>query len=486
MTQITGGTPTDQCSKLFVDKSNNLWIGGTYGSLFKYKDTTFTGAGYTPNDEELAAITQNPLNDSIWVGLSNTGVAPVIEGKSWDPYVTFKDDQLLAIYDMAFGNDGKLWVATDSGVVVLQGDTWTKINHNPSNLISNEVNCLTPDPVNGGMWVGYYDGGAAYFKDGAATVYKEETGKLPSNSVYCIYVDGTTTWFGTGSGLASLCGTTWTVYSKAENGLLEEKVTSLLKTGDTLWVAHKGKGLDAMVNGVVVTQITSTATGLPDNDITDLGKDSSGGLWVTTDGGGLAKFDGTTWTLFKKDNSGLISDDIRAIAVESNGTRWIGTTGLNRYSFAGTWKSWQVFIEPCYPGGLQCIDIAIDKNNLKWLAGYGLFSFDGTTYTGYKVENSGLSGNNLTCVAIDNAGNIWTGTSDDGISVMENPPAALVRGSSIRPALMVNSIGSGTRQYDILGRTCLIKRNATGTTHNVAGLRIDKSHNAVTKILTTK
>lgn len=487
MTQIAGGATTDKSEKLFVDKGNLLWIGGAYGSLWKYNGTAFVNAGKTPNDENLGAIAQNPLDDSIWVGLSSTGVTSVIEGQPWDKYVSFKDEQLLEIFDMAFSSDGKLWVATDSGAVVYQGGTWTKINHNPSKLVNNEVNCLTPDPVNGGMWAGYYDGGAAYFKDGVTTLYLSETGKLPSNNVYSIYVDGSTTWFGTSNGLASLNGTTWTVYSKAANGLLAENVTSLLKTGDTLWVAHNGKGLDVMVNGAVVKQITSTPTGLPDDDITDLGKDSSGGIWVTTDGGGLAKFDGTTWTQFKSDNSGLMNNDVRAIAVESNGTRWVGTTGLNRYSFAGTWKSWQVFIAPYYPGGLLCVDIAIDKNNLKWLAGYGLFAFDGTTYTGYKVENSGLSGNSLTCVAIDKSGSIWAGTSRDGIAVMENPPAVSVHGSSMnKTVVMVNTLSSGSSQYDILGRACLIRRSGTGINRNVAGLRIDKRYNGATKMLTTK
>jgi ligand-binding sensor domain-containing protein len=484
--QISTLESADDVEKLFVDKNNNLWISDASGYLTKFNGTDFTSAGKTPNDEPIGAIAQSPLDDSIWVGLSYSGAGPVIEGQSWENYISFTSGEYPKINDMVFDSDGNLWIATDSGTVVLKNGAWIKISHNPTGLVANDIRCLAPDLINGGVWAGFYDGGAAYFKDGSFTVYMPANSQIPSSIIYSILVDGATTWFGTDNGLASLNGTTWTSYTKATKGLLADNVNSLLKCGDTLWVGHYGKGLEAIVNGTVAVQFTNSPTGLPDDDVTDLGKDSSGGLWVTTDGGGLAKYDGSSWSVFKSDNSGLINNDVRAIAVEASGTRWIGTTGLNRYSIAGTWKSWQVFIEPYYPAGLLCVDIAIDKNNTKWLAGAGLYAFDGTKYTGYKTENCGVSENNINCIAIDKSGNIWAGTGNSGIVVLENPPAVSVHDTKINTTMIKSLNSSGISQYDILGRLCTINKSGKGPIQKVSGFRIGKSPNGNTKIVNTR
>ncbi len=76
--------------------------------------------------------------------------------------------------------------------------------------------------------------------------------------------------------------------------------------------------------------------------------DANGNKWIGTYGGGLAKFDGTTWTTYNTANSGLPNNYVRAIAIDANGNKWIGT----------------------YGGGLA--------------------KFDGTTWTTYNTANSGL------------------------------------------------------------------------------------------------
>ena len=39
--------------------------------------------------------------------------------------------------------------------------------------------------------------------------------------------------------------------------------------------------------------------------VTSIAIDGSGNKWIGTDDGGLAKFDGTTWTVYTTSNSGL-------------------------------------------------------------------------------------------------------------------------------------------------------------------------------------
>ena len=44
-------------------------------------------------------------------------------------------------------------------------------------------------------------------------------------------------------------------------------------------------------------------------------------------GGGLAKFDGTNWTVYNTSNSGLPDNDVSSLAIDGSGNKWIGTGG---------------------------------------------------------------------------------------------------------------------------------------------------------------
>src|SRR5262245_55479094 len=71
--------------------------------------------------------------------------------------------------------------------------------------------------------------------------------------------------------------------------------------------------------------------GLPDNTVYAINQTSDGYLWVATRGG-LARFDGTRFTIFNRANSPeLPNDECRCLAPGTNGELWIGTSaGLVR------------------------------------------------------------------------------------------------------------------------------------------------------------
>jgi hypothetical protein len=71
---------------------------------------------------------------------------------------------------------------------------------------------------------------------------------------------------------------------------------------------------------------TTLNSSLPSNSVTSIAIDGSGNKWIGTDGG-LAKFDGTTWTVYNTSNSGLPDDNVWPIAIDGSGNKWIGTYG---------------------------------------------------------------------------------------------------------------------------------------------------------------
>jgi len=66
---------------------------------------------------------------------------------------------------------------------------------------------------------------------------------------------------------------------------------------------------------------------LPDYLINAIAIDSQGNKWIGTNGGGLAKFNDVSWTVYNTSNSGLPHNWVRAIAIDSQGNKWIGTEG---------------------------------------------------------------------------------------------------------------------------------------------------------------
>ncbi len=79
-------------------------------------------------------------------------------------------------------------------------------------------------------------------------------------------------------------------------------------------------------------QAWTTEDGLPQNSVHQTLQTRDGYLWIATEGG-LARFDGLNFTIFRhEDQPEFPSDDIACLAEDLAGALWIGTTdGLLRY-----------------------------------------------------------------------------------------------------------------------------------------------------------
>ncbi len=116
-------------------------------------------------------------------------------------------------------------------------------------------------------------------------------------------------------------------------------------------------------------QLWAGSAPIKETTIVRVGDFAAKWIWVGSNpiGGGLAKFDGTNWTVYDTDNSGLPDNHVEVITIDNNGNKWIGTY----------YK--------------------------------GFAKFDGTNWTVYNINNSGLSNNNVRAIAIDNNDNKWIG-----------------------------------------------------------------------------
>jgi len=264
------------------------------------------------------------------------------------------------------------------------------------------------------------------------TVYNTSNSDLPDNYVTALAIDALENkWIGTCNGFAKFDGRNWRAYA-LNFGLPFEDVNALAIDGSNLWIGNGpywGKGGLVKIdwtnctygrkNCTAYTYNTSNS-GLPDNDIQALAIDNNNNIWIGTDKGGLAKFDGVNWwTVYDTTNSGLPDNDVQALVVDESNI-WIGTYEGGLAKFDGT--NWTVY--DTTNSGLPDDDItalAIDYNNNIWIGTRqrGLVKFDGSSWTVYNIGNSGLPDDDIRALAIDYNNNIWIGTQDGGLAVFD-------------------------------------------------------------------
>lgn len=197
----------------------------------------------------------------------------------------------------------------------------------------------------------------------------------------------------------------------------------------------------------------SLDAGLPQSQIRDLLQDSRGYLWVATLGG-LARFDGQTFTTFGQTSAhltyavcedrlgvlwfgtskglsrydgqtfttftaadGLGDNMVRALYGSRSGTIWIGTDG-GVVQYDG--KSFSP-LAPDVLNGIFVLSLFEDSLGRLWIGtqGEGLYLYDGGD-TKHFDENDGLAGRLVWSIAADASGKIWVGTKD-GLSRFDDP-----------------------------------------------------------------
>lgn len=152
---------------------------------------------------------------------------------------------------------------------------------------------------------------------------------------------------------------------------------------------------------------------IPDNHTSTITTDNQNNIWIGTYGKGIAKFDGSSWTIFNASNSGLPCDSVWAIKADMNNNIWIGTSrGLAKFDGI----NWTVYNTSNSPLPYRAVlSLAADKNNILWVGcghatGGGLRSFDGRNWRLYTTENSPLPCSIINTIHVDKDNNKWVGT----------------------------------------------------------------------------
>jgi len=307
----------------------------------------------------------------------------------------------------------------------------------------------------GNLWFGTLSKGVAMY-DGTTLNYLTMNDGLPDNSVLSMVEDKQgILWFGTGAGLSKYDGKRFKNYSVAD-GLCHPRVANLfIDSNDRIWIGTWGgvchfDGSTFTNFPLPVPDVELPATLETQNWVSEIMEDSNGIIWFGRSGYGATKYDPSSkaFTQFTTAED-LPSNCVQVIQEDNFGNFWFGMRVAERDNpdpkdrngpgglarFDG--KTFTQF--PDQPGLTNADVYAVfkDRSGNIWISttGNGVYRFDGNAFTNFGLKQSSLSDTDkqfggIQNILEDKSGRIWFGCSGglfrldgkDVINVTKNGP----------------------------------------------------------------
>ena len=309
------------------------------------------------------------------------------------------------VVDVFEDSKGNLWFGTlDKGAARYDGKSLEYFTTNDG-LISNRVVSYAEDS-SGNIWIAHGDlPGATKYDGKSFTKVAKEQGLVGFVSTVKADKDGKI-WAGTSAGAFRSDGKSftninvpkWTGKNASWKITLDAVMCIAQDKQGHMWFGTDGNGV-FKYDGQSYTHFTN-ADGLLTNNVIRILEDRDGNMWfasiasrqpkVTADGG-LTVYDGTTIKKFPG-TKGLINNDVYTLFEDSKGNIWIGSAGVGAYRYDG--KRFKMFTKSDRPDitkffGLQAM--TEDKNGALW-CGFsgGLFRFNGEYFANVTQEALGV------------------------------------------------------------------------------------------------
>ncbi len=200
-----------------------------------------------------------------------------------------------------------------------------------------------------------------------------------------------------------------------DDGLALDAVNcAILDSRGHLWFGTNGGGV-SRYDGSTFTNFT-TAQGLAGNILRSMLEDRKGNIWFGTISG-VSKYDGYSFTNYTRED-GLGDDGVFSILEDQDGTMWFGTGGGGVSKLEG-----EKFTTYRTADGLAdnfVISILEGGQGILYFGTYGggLSRFDGQTFKNF-TEQDGLSSNRVRSLSHSSPGKIWIGTIGGGASLFD-------------------------------------------------------------------
>ncbi|TNE63916.1 MAG: hypothetical protein EP344_04060 [Bacteroidetes bacterium] len=353
---------TNALYDIFIDRSQNIWIGTFNGgvNVHKPRKTEFLTYKLAPNTvdapgNQSVLVFHEDRDGYIWIGKDGGGLLRFNQGDQ--TYTTYRSDPtdpatlssnvVTAIYE---DSKRRLWIGTfayglnlfDRKRGVLR--TFQYDADNPLSISNNNVWAITEDRA-GNLWVGTLGGGLNRFnyredrfeRIQPDPVIPNRSGYLSDWNVRVLLVDShDDLWIGTEFGGLNKRDhqtgkiSTWRADTRDSSALQSSSILCLHQDRNgQLWIGTEGGGLHAMLADGRSFRHYTVDDGLPSNVINAIEEDPSGTFWISTNLG-LASFQPQTGAITTYNNfDGLQSNQFNPDASLSSRSGAIYFGGIN-------------------------------------------------------------------------------------------------------------------------------------------------------------
>lgn len=321
---------------------NEIWVGTQHG-LYIINKTDGSEKilhkdplnGFSLSDDIIYCMYKSRSGD-VWVGTFYGGADYMPRNKfTFQVYGTWSGLGGRVVNGIAQARDNNIWIGTeDGGMYVLNPKTQAIKPVTTSSLFRHTS--LMLNAYNNCIYAGFSRGGLVRIDDGGKVSPVLDI-KESDNSVYAYFKDSHgNEWVGLGYALYRRDAGTDSFVRVNETGY--DWIFSIFEAHDgVIWIATMGNGLwrYTPATGKYKSYTSDQASsGLRSNSISALMEDSRGNIWVSTDRGGISRYDRKNDNFVTYGiNEGLPDNVVYNILEDKRGNLWFGTNkGLVKFN----------------------------------------------------------------------------------------------------------------------------------------------------------
>ena len=424
--------PDNNLLSLCIDKDKSIWVGGKYYGIGKYngeKCTIYNQSNSGLPFDQYNAKIKIDKNGDIWVA-SFRWIAK-FDGTNWKSWKTGNNLSTFPIIsDFVIDENEIVWICSTDGLGKIENDIYSIVPGIPGSMTSL---CMAIDNQRN-IWIGRAGTGLYQYDGTRITNYNTSNSCLPTNQIFDIAFDSQNKmWLATPEGLIK--------FGISQCYLYRPPVpdTSLLRVmcdvNDTVWCgSFSGKLM--CFNGTNFNSIELSNSPLKDNYIMDIIADNENNTWIATKKNVVKKSNDQFSAIFNKQSN--------AFALNKEGAVWIafdsGDTCLLKYK-PDLSIVFDSLNSPLNTNKVKISNMIVD-NNILWIATsrYGLFKYDGVTFTNYNISNSTIPSNEVGPLLFDQGNNLWGGSANGIFKFDGSTWTVWNRSNSNIPTNMVNGI----------------------------------------------
>ena len=314
------GLSTNTISDVLVDRAGNVWVGTAAGLHRVVEDRVVPMRRAGLGDEDIETLFED-REGSLWIGTRASGLRRLRDGR----FTMFGQPEGVPVNDLWVvreTSDGRVWLGTGSGPATVSKEGRVVSMAGREGLGSADVYAVE-ETRDGALWLGH-NGAVTVLRAGQARRYGPAHG-VPVATIRAIHEDAAgRLWLGTtGAGVYVRTGERFAP-EPAPQGVAPGTgyISTILEGKDgTLWF---GTDFGLWKRTGSESRVFTPRDGLPGDYVSTIFEDSEGLLWVGTNPGGLARFEGGRFSVYRA-GSGLLDERVHAIVEDRGGRLWFSS-----------------------------------------------------------------------------------------------------------------------------------------------------------------